>query len=147
VYDYNLNIFSRRIFVKLVVAVFMVLTFFGEVVLADSCGEIKGGIVTVRDSLIKMLNDKKLRTPEQKKLVKDTSDRVTMLIDQMTYPAEKKTDYEKIKSEWAMFKKIREEQVVPYIEAGRDEEAKKLAQGEQKVRLMNVMKWCGELRK
>ncbi len=124
----------------------LVLSCFSEIAMAGSCVEIKGGIVTVRESLIGMLKDKTKRTPEQKKIVKDSSDKVTTFIEQFSYAPEKKAEYDEMKQTWADFKKVREEQVVPLLEQGKDADAEKLVTGEQKERLMKVISLCEKIK-
>jgi len=122
------------------------LTFTTVAAYGSSCTEVKGGIVTVRDSLLGMLKDKSKRTPEQKKLVADSCEKVTNAIAGLPHSPASNDKFEEMKKIWNDFKKVREEQVVPMIEQGKDAEAEKLATGEQKDRLMKIISMCDQIK-
>jgi hypothetical protein len=78
--------------------------------------------------------------------VSDSRNEVSSLIDALTHGEASKAKFDEMKKTWDEFKKVREEKVVPLIEQGKDAEAEKLATGEQKERLMKVMKLCDEIK-
>jgi hypothetical protein len=93
-----------------------------------------------------MLKNADKRGPDQQALVKNSADKVSNLIKELNVAADKKAKLDEMKKVWADFNKVREAQVVPLILAGNTADAEKLVTGEQKERLMNVIKLCDELK-
>jgi len=104
-------------------------------------------VMEARDSLVTLVKNKDKRGPDQQKLVKDTADAVSAQIATMKAPAGKEAEFAEMSKNWADFKKTREEELVPLILAGKQEEGKKIAMGIQKVRLDKVLSLCDELDK
>ena len=104
-------------------------------------------VMEARDSLVTLVKNKDKRGPDQQKLVKDTADAVSAQIATMKAPAGKEAEFAEMSKNWADFKKTREEELVPLILAGKQEEGKKIAMGIQKVRLGKVISLCAELDK
>ena len=116
---------------------------------AASPAEVKSGIIAVRDSLLTMLKDASKRTPEQRALVKSSADKVSSMINELNVTPDKADKLSEMKKNWEEFSKVRVEKVVPKITSGTPEdlkEAEALANGEQKERLMKIMKICDELK-
>lgn len=104
-------------------------------------------VMDARDSLVVMVKNEDKRGTEQQKLVKDTANAVSAKIATMKAPAGKEAQFTEMSKNWADFKKTREEELVPLILAGKQEEAKKIAMGIQKERLGKVVALCAELDK
>lgn len=104
-------------------------------------------VMDARDSLVVMVKNEDKRGAEQQKLVKDTANAVSAKIATMKAPAGKEAQFTEMSKNWADFKKTREEELVPLILAGKQEEAKKIAMGIQKKRLGKVVALCAELDK
>ncbi|HPT49020.1 MAG TPA: hypothetical protein PLS67_07635 [Accumulibacter sp.] len=119
---------------------------FSNVVLASSGADVKAAMGPLRDSLLTMLKNADKRGPEQQKAVKETAGKVSQLIKELKVPADKESVAAELKSVWNEFNKVREEKVVPAILAGNTSEAEKLANGEQKQRLMKIMQLCDQLK-
>lgn len=115
-------------------------------VVAATPADVKAAIGPVRDSLMTMLKNADKRGPDQQALVKSSADKVSNLIKELSVAAEKKAKLDEMKKTWTDFNKVRETQVVPQILAGNVADAEKLVTGEQKERLMTVIKLCDELK-
>ncbi len=115
-------------------------------VAAATSADVKAALGPVRDSLMTMLKNADKRGPDQQALVKSSADKVSNLIKDLNVAADKKAKLDEMKKVWTDFNKVREAQVVPLILAGNTAEAEKLVTGEQKERLMNVIKLCDELK-
>lgn len=98
-----------------------------------------------RSSLISLMLHADQRGAAQQKEVKDTADAVSAKIAKMKAPAGKEAQFKEMSATWAAFKKTREDELVPLILKGKDEEAKKLAGGVQKERYMKVSELINEL--
>jgi hypothetical protein len=132
-----------EVFVKMaLMSVFLV----GQMAWAATAADIKGALVPVRETLLEMLSKADKRGPEQVAEVKKTAQRVTEMINGLKVDAAKKGAYDELKTVWTEFSKVRDEQVVPMIQAGKIDEAKALANGEQKARLKKVMELCEQLK-
>ena len=108
-------------------------------VAAATSADVKAALGPVRDSLMTMLKNADKRGPDQQALVKSSA-------EELNVAADKKAKLDEMKKLWTDFNKVREAQVVPLILAGNTAEAEKLVTGEQKERLMNVIKLCDELK-
>jgi len=104
-------------------------------------------VMDARDSLVTLVKNKDKRGADQQKLVKDTANAVSAKIATMKAPAGKEKEFTEMSKNWADFKKTREEELVPLILAGKEEEGKKIAMGIQKVRLKKVLELCDLLDK
>lgn len=104
-------------------------------------------VMDARDSLVVLVKNEDKRGAEQQKLVKDTANAVSAKIATMKAPAGKEAQFTEMSKNWADFKKTREEELVPLILAGKQEEGKKIAMGIQKERLGKVVTLCAELDK
>lgn len=105
---------------------------------AGEFADLNAKVSAARSSLITLMLHADQRGPEQQKLVKDTADAVSAAIASMKAPAGKEAQFKEMSEAWAAFKKTRENELVPLILKGKEEEAKKLAGGIQKDRLMKV---------
>ena len=114
---------------------------------AGEFADLRKTVMEARDSLVTLVKNKDKRGPDQQKLVKDTADAVSAEIATMKAPAGKEAEFAEMSKNWADFKKTREEELVPLILAGKQEEGKKIAMGIQKVRLDKVLSLCDELDK
>ena len=112
---------------------------------AGQFGDLHSKVVEARDELITMVKNPDKRGPEQQKLVKDSADAVSAMIAKMSAPAGKEKQFKEMADNWAAFKKTREEELVPLILAGKQEEGKKIAMGVQKERLTKVLTLTKEL--
>ncbi|HMV06932.1 MAG TPA: hypothetical protein PKA30_15465 [Accumulibacter sp.] len=113
---------------------------------AATTAEVRAAIGPVRDSLMTMLKNPDKRGPDQQALVKTSADKVSNLIRDVNVTPDKKAKLDEMKKIWTEFNRVRETQVVPLIVAGNTAEAEKLVTGEQKERLMAVIKLCDELK-
>lgn len=104
-------------------------------------------VLEARDSLVTLVKNEDKRGAEQQKLVKDTANAVSAKIATMKAPAGKEAQFTEMSKNWDAFKKTREEELVPLILAGKQEEGKKIAMGIQKERLTKVVTLCAELDK
>lgn len=114
---------------------------------AGEFGDLKAKIGESRDSLVTMLKNKDKRGPDQQKLVKDTADAVSAMLGKMKAPAGKETKFKELVDTWNAFKKTREDELVPMILGGKQDEAEKLAGGVQKERFQKIMGLVDELGK
>jgi TRAP-type mannitol/chloroaromatic compound transport system substrate-binding protein len=102
---------------------------------ANEFSELRTKVSAARESLVTMLTNKDKRGPDQQKIVKDTADAVSAQLDKMKAPAGKEAAFKELVDNWNAFKKTREQELVPAILAGKEDEAKKLATGIQKERV------------
>jgi len=114
---------------------------------AGEFADLRKLVMEARDSLVTLVKHKDKRGPDQQKLVKDTANAVSAKIATMKAPAGKEAEFTEMSKNWADFKKTREEELVPLILAGKQEEGEKIAMGIQKVRLNKVLSLCDELDK
>lgn len=112
---------------------------------AGEFGELKAKIDAARESIVTMVQNADQRGEEQQKLVKDTAEAVSAMLAQMKAPAGKEDPFKELSETWAAFKKTREEELVPALLAGREEEAKKIASEIQKARYEKVIALCDQL--
>jgi len=114
---------------------------------AGEFGEMKKKIGDIRESLVIMIKNKDKRGAEQQKLVKDAADVVSRAINNMKVPAGKEAKFKELVVTWNSFKQTREDEVIPLLLSGKQEEAEKLAGGVQKERFMKIVALCDELEK
>ena len=112
---------------------------------AGEFGELKKKVTEARETLVTLLKNKDKRGADQQKLVKDTADAVSAALAKMKAPAGKDAQFKELVDAWSAFKKTRENELVPAILAGKQEEADKLATGIQRERLKKVLDSCDEL--
>jgi hypothetical protein len=112
---------------------------------ASEFGDLRTLTSAARSSLISLMLHADQRGAAQQKEVKDTADAVSAKIAKMKAPAGKEAQFKEMSETWAAFKKTRENELVPLILKGKDEEAKKLAGGVQKERYMKVSDLINEL--
>ena len=112
---------------------------------ADDFADLRGSLSAARESLVTMMLNKDKRGPEQQKLVKDTADAVSARLAKLKAPAGKEAQFKELVDTWNAFKKTRENDLVPAILAGKDDEARKLAGGIQKERITKAQQLVGEL--
>lgn len=124
-----------------------VLACFSRSAHAGEFGDLKKKVNESRDSLVTMLKNKDKRGEDQQKLVKETADAVSAKLKEMKAPAGKEDKFKELVETWDAFKKTREEELVPMILAGKQEEAEKLAGGVQKERFKKITDLCDELDK
>ncbi|MDH4199722.1 MAG: hypothetical protein OEV66_05000 [Spirochaetia bacterium] len=108
---------------------------------------VKSKIIAARDSAIALIKNRDKRGAEQQKLVKDTANEVSQALDKIKPSANKEAKYNELKSTWLAFKKLREEEIIPKVLAGKQDEAEKLANGVNKERLTKMLELCDELEK
>jgi hypothetical protein len=112
---------------------------------ANEFAELRGLLSAARESLVTMMLNKDKRGPDQQKLVKETADAVSAKLAKMKAPAGKEPQLKELVETWKAFKKTREDELVPAILAGKEEEARKLAGGVQKERITKAQQLVGEL--
>jgi hypothetical protein len=95
---------------------------------------LKTALSEARSTLVDMLKDPAKRTPEQQAAVKKSADAVSEMMAAMKPPAGKEAAFKELSDLWVAFKKTREEELVPLIIAGKQEEADKIGLGIQKER-------------
>lgn len=131
---------------KLVMAsVFSMLVGFSFSANANEFGDLNTKISAARSTLISLMLHADQRGAAQQKEVKDTADAVSAAISKMKAPAGKEAQFKEMSENWAAFKKTRETELVPLILKGKDKEAKSLAGGIQKERLMKVKELIAEM--
>ncbi len=109
--------------------------------------ELKAKISEARDTLVVMVRNKDRRGADQQKLVKDSANAVSEMLGKMKAPAGKEAKFKELGDTWSAFKKTREDEIVPTLLAGKQEDAEKLAGGVQKERFGKIMALCDELAK
>ena len=92
-----------------------------------------------------MMLNKDKRGADQQKIVKETADAVSAKLTKMKAPAGKEAQLKELVETWNAFKKTREDELVPAILAGKEDEARKLAGGVQKERITKAQQLVGEL--
>lgn len=127
--------------------VFLFVAVFAFTAHAGEFSDLKKKVNDARESLVTMMQNKDKRGADQQKLVKDTADAVSAALANMKAPAGKEAQFKELADNWSAFKKTREEELVPLIIAGKDDEAKKIASGIQKERLKKVLDNCDALDK
>lgn len=134
-------------FMKTIVTILAAFFLLSSSAYAGEFAELKKKVEEARASLVMMLKNKEKRDKDQQKLVKDTADAVSAMLSKMKAPAGKEGEFKELSDTWNAFKKTREEELVPLILAGKQEEADKMGTGIQRERIMKVMKLCDELDK
>lgn len=114
---------------------------------AAGFGDLKAKIGEARDTIVVMVKNKDKRGPDQQKLVKDSANAVSEMLGKMKAPAGKEAQFKELNETWAAFKKTRENDLVPMLIAGKQEDADRLAGGIQKERFGKIMALCDELAK
>lgn len=114
---------------------------------AAGFGDLKTKIGEARDTLVVMVKNKDKRGADQQKLVKDSANAVSEMLGKMKAPAGKEAKFKELSDTWSAFKKSREEEIVPMLLAGKQEDAEKLAGGAQKERFGKLNALCDELAK
>jgi len=132
----------KKLFIGTTVSLLMASSLF-----AGEFSDLHKTVMDARDSLVTLVKHKDKRGADQQKLVKDTANAVSAKIATMKAPAGKEKEFTEMSKNWADFKKTREEELVPLILAGKEEEGKKIAMGIQKVRLKKVLELCDILDK
>lgn len=134
---------------KKMFSVFMMMSFLFVAVVAHAgeFGDLKKRISDARESLVVMVKNKDKRGADQQKLVKDSADAVSAALSKMKAPAGKEAQLKELVATWGAFKKTREEELVPALLAGKQEDAEKLAGGVQKDRMKKLNDLCDELDK
>lgn len=106
---------------------------------AQDFKELRAKMTAARESLVTLATDKAKRGADQQKLVKDTADAASALLGKLKAPAGKEAQFKELGDTWGAFKTTRENELVPLILAGKDDEALKLAGGIQKERINKCM--------
>ena len=114
---------------------------------AGEFGNLKKKAGEAREAFVTMLKNTDKRGADQQKLVKDSADAVSAMLAHMKAPAGKEAQLKELSESWSAFKKTREEELIPLVLAGKQDEASKLATGIQKDRLKKVIDLCDVLDK
>jgi hypothetical protein len=114
-------------------------------VLANEFATLRTELSAARESLVTMLTNKDKRGADQQKVVRDTANAVSARLAKMKAPAGKEAQFKELNEIWAAFKKTRENELVPAILAGREDEARKIAGGIQRERITRAQQLVGEL--
>ena len=112
---------------------------------ANEFSDLRAELSAARESLVTLLVNKDKRGADQQKLVKDTANAVSAHLAKIKAPAGKEAQFKELVDNWTAFKKTRENELVPAILAGKEDEAKKLAGGIQKERITKCQQMVGEL--
>ena len=112
---------------------------------ANEYTDLRGKLSAARESLVTLLVNKDKRCAYQQKIVKDTADTVSATLARLKAPAGKEAQFKELVETWNAFKKTRENDLVPAILAGKDDEARKIAGGIQKERITKCQQLVGEL--
>jgi hypothetical protein len=112
---------------------------------ADGFKDLRAKMMVARETLVTLATDKTKRGAEQQKLVKDTANAASALLNQLKAPEGKEAQFKALVETWGAFKKTRETELVPLILAGKEDEALKLAGGIQKERINKCMSLLSEL--
>lgn len=110
---------------------------------AAQVSDILTGMTTARENLVKMLGEAdKAKQGELKKNVeagtKAADDALTAVLADAATSAETKAKLEEFKKAWEEFKKTRDTDVIGALEAGKVEDAKKVATGIQAERFKKM---------
>lgn len=112
---------------------------------ANEFSDLRTKLSAARESLVTMLTNKDKRGADQQKIVKETADAVSAHLAKLKAPAGKEAQFKTLVENWNAFKKTREDDLVPAILAGKDDEARKIAGGIQKERITKCQEMVGEL--
>jgi hypothetical protein len=112
---------------------------------ANEFEDLRAEMSAARESLVTLVVNKEKRGADQQKLVKDTADKVSAHLAKMKAPAGKEALFKEMTELWTAFKKTRETELVPAALGGKDDEAKKLANGIQKERYTRIQQILGDL--
>ena len=112
---------------------------------ANEFSDLRGKLSAARESLVTMLVNKEKRGADHQKVVKATADEVSATLAKLKPPAGKEAQFKELVDNWNAFKKTRENDLVPAILAGKDDEARKIAGGIQKERITKCQQLVGEL--
>lgn len=112
---------------------------------AGEFDDLRSEMTAARESLVTFVVNKDKRGADQQKIVKETADKVSARLAKMKAPAGKEAQFKELVDTWAAFKKTRETELVPAVLAGKDDDAKKLANGIQKERYTKCQQLLGEL--
>jgi len=123
----------------------LAIVLFAATAVAGEFDDLRTEMTAARESLVTFVVNKDKRGADQQKLVKETADKVSAHLAKMKAPAGKEAQFKDLQETWAAFKKTRETELVPAVLAGKDDEAKKLANGIQKERYTKCQQILGEL--
>ena len=137
------GVFMKKTFCILVTL--LIVPIFAAPSYAGEFGELKKKVAEARESLVTLVKNKDKRGPDQQKIVKDTADAVSAALAKMKAPKGKDAQFKELVDTWSAFKKTREDELVPAILAGKQDEADKLATGIQKERLKKILDSCDAL--
>lgn len=129
----------KKLITGLAMALFALSAFAGEF------DDLRTEMTAARESLITLVVNKDKRGADHQKVVKDTADKVSAHLAKMKAPAGKEAMFKELQETWAAFKKTRETELVPAVLAGKDDDAKKLANGIQKERYTRCQQLLGDL--
>jgi hypothetical protein len=144
---HQLNGWEKLMNKLIAVCILPTLLFTSSIVNAGEFADLRAKVMEARDTLVTLVKNTDKRGPNQQRLVKDTANAVSAFIATLHAPAGKEAEFNEMATNWAAFKKTREEELVPLILAGKQAEGKKIAMGIQKVRLTKVLTLCNELDK
>lgn len=126
----------------LAISVFVLLSITAE---AGEFDEVKTKLNEARDTLTLMVRNPDKRGPDQQKLVKESAEAVSKALAGIKVSADKTARFDLLVTTWNNFRKTREEELVPLLLAGKQEEAVKLASGVQAERFSKMIELCNEL--
>jgi hypothetical protein len=133
----------KKLFMSFLVAIATVLM--SPMANANEFTDLRAELSAARESLVTMLVNKDKRGADHQKVVKDTANAVSAHLAKMKAPAGKEAQFKELVDNWNAFKKTREQELVPAILAGKEDEAKKLAGGVQKERITKCQQMVSEL--
>ena len=112
---------------------------------ANPFADLRGELSAARESLVTMLTNKDKRGADQQRLVKQTAEAVSARLQALKAPPGKEAQLKELREVWNAFRKTREEELVPAILAGKDDEARKIAGGIQRERITRAQQLVSEL--
>ncbi|RFO95711.1 hypothetical protein DIC66_17105 [Rhodoferax lacus] len=118
---------------------------FALVASAGEFDDLRTEMTAARESLVTFVVNKDKRGVDQQKIVKESADKVSAHLAKMKAPAGKEAQFKELQDTWAAFKKTRETELVPAVLSGKDDDAKKLANGIQKERYTKCQQLLGDL--
>jgi hypothetical protein len=109
----------------------------------DDFTGLKNQLSAAREALLTMLHHVEKRGSDQQKLVKDTADAVSAQLAKMKAPAGKEAQFKELVETWNIFKKTRENELVPAFL--KHAESIKIVGGVQRERIAKCQSLMDEL--
>ena len=111
----------------------------------ENFGDLKEKAILARRALIVMLKDKNKRGDYWQNMARESTVTVSDLLGRINEPQGMAKEFKELSDTWAAFVKTREEELIPLLLAGKEEEAEKIAKGVQAGRMKKVLILCDAL--